>query len=78
MAHEMRIVHMQSLAGHRLARDKCTCRQRHTPPGRPGPLDALCAGVKNVANHLRQGYGGQDVEMVPNANTQSLMKGEQL
>jgi hypothetical protein len=34
--------------------------------------------VKNVANHLRQGYGGQDVEMLPNANTQSLMKGEQL
>ena len=50
MAHEMRIVHMQSLAGHRLARDQRSCCQGHSSPGGSGPLDALCAGVKNVAN----------------------------
>ena len=54
MAHEMRIVHMQSLAGHRLARDQRPCRQGHPPPGRSGPLDALCAGVKSVANNQIQ------------------------
>ena len=50
MAHEMRIVHMQSLAGHRLAREQRPCRKWYPPPGRPGPLDALCADVKSVAN----------------------------
>ena len=63
MAHEMRIVHMQSLAGYRLARDQCTCRKWHPPPRRLGPLDALCAGVKNVAN----------VKMLPMANNQFPM-----
>ena len=38
----------------RIARDQRPCRKWHPPPRRPGPLDALCAGVKSVANNQIQ------------------------